>query len=52
VIPIGGLEKQIMSYRFVTRDTSPHDAKVKMTVFKNRYECIGCQKIIGFEPKI
>ena len=47
-IGIGG--KLVLAYRTVTQDTCPHDAKVKMAGFKDRYECTRCQKIISYVP--
>ena len=35
-----------MAYRTVTQDTCPHDSKVKMAGFKDRYECTRYQKIL------
>ena len=35
-----------MSYRTVTQKTCPHDAKLKMPGYTDRYECTRCQKII------
>ena len=40
----------ILAYRTVTQQTCPHDAKVKMAGFKDRYECTRCQKIIQYVP--
>ena len=40
------VSKLILAYRTVTQDTCPHDAKVKMADFEDRYECTRCQKII------
>jgi ribosomal protein S27AE len=40
----------VLAYRTVTQDTCPHDAKVKMAGFKDRYECTRCQKIIPYVP--
>lgn len=40
------VSKLILAYRTVTQDTCPHDAKVKMAGFEDRYECTRCQKII------
>ena len=37
----------MMAYRTVTRDNCPHDAKVKMAGFKDKYECTRCQKILS-----
>ncbi len=42
--------KLVLAYRAVTQDTCPHDAKVKMAGFKDRYECTRCQKIIQYVP--
>jgi len=42
--------KLVLAYRTVTQDTCPHDAKVKMAGFKDRYECTRCQKIISYVP--
>lgn len=36
-----------MAYRTVTQDNCPHDAKVKMAGFKDKYECTRCQKILS-----
>lgn len=36
-----------MAYRTVTQDNCPHDAKVKMAGFKDKYECARCQKILS-----
>lgn len=36
----------IMAYRTVTQNNCPHDAKVKMPGFTDRYECTRCQKIL------
>lgn len=36
----------ILAYTTVTQDTCPHDAKVKMAGFKDRYECTRCHKFI------
>jgi hypothetical protein len=35
-----------MVYRTVTQDNCPHDAKVKMAGFKDKYECTRCHKIL------
>ena len=45
---IGMVGKLVLAYRTVTQDTCPHDAKVKMAGFKDRYECTRCQKIIKY----
>lgn len=36
----------ILVYRIVTQLTCPHDAKIKMAGYEDRYECTRCQKII------
>ena len=43
-----GIDELILEYRTVTQDTCPHDAKVKMAGFKDRYECTRCHKIIPY----
>jgi ribosomal protein S27AE len=45
-----GIDELILEYRAVTQDTCPHDAKVKMAGFKDRYECTRCHKIISYVP--
>ena len=45
-----GIDELILEYRKVTQDTCPHDAKVKMAGFKDRYECTRCHKIIPYVP--
>jgi ribosomal protein S27AE len=41
-----GIDELILEYRKVTQDTCPHDTKVKMAGFKDRYECTRCHKFI------
>ncbi|MFB5634091.1 MAG: hypothetical protein ACE5SV_04445 [Candidatus Nitrosomaritimum aestuariumsis] len=41
----------LLAYRTVTQKTCPHDAKVKMPGYKDRYECTRCNKIIVFDTK-
>ena len=49
VIVIGiGEDNLVLAYRTVTQDTCPHDAKVRMAGFKDRYECTRCNKIIPY----
>jgi ribosomal protein S27AE len=43
-----GIDELILEYRKVTQDTCPHDAKVKMAGYKDRYECTRCHKIIPY----
>lgn len=51
VIAIGiGIDELILEYRKVTQDTCPHDAKVKMVGFNDRYECTRYHKIIPYIP--
>ncbi|HSG73668.1 MAG TPA: hypothetical protein VLA01_00520 [Nitrosopumilaceae archaeon] len=43
-----GVDELILEYGTVTQDTCPHDAKVMMAGFKDRYECTRCHKIISY----
>jgi hypothetical protein len=38
-----------LAYRTVNQDTCPHDAKVKMAGYKDKYECTSCHKFIVYE---
>jgi len=39
-----------LAYRTTDQEHCPHDAKLKMAGFKDRYECTRCQKIIPYDP--
>jgi hypothetical protein len=39
-----------LAYRTTDQEHCPHDAKLRMAGFKDRYECTRCQKIIPYDP--
>lgn len=47
-----GIGKLVLVYRIITQETCPHDAKVKMAGFKDRYECTRCHKFIFYDQKL
>jgi ribosomal protein S27AE len=42
--------KLVLAYRTTDQAHCPHDAKLKMAGFKDRYECAKCQKIMAYVP--
>lgn len=39
-----------MAYRTIKQENCKHEAKLKMAGFKDRFECVRCQKIIPLIP--
>ncbi len=39
-----------MAYRTTRQEDCMHETKLKMAGFKDRYECVKCQKIIPLAP--